>query len=298
MIGRQCIAGSILFVLGAFGFIEHLSGQVLGQSSAQMAQGLAVDDLDHAPHRTQVGDHRLDQLITKWVLGQMPHVYQRDKNWGNQVERWDGIKWDTKGGRILTKRRKKMVNHGTWRQYSAELLDPRQQFSVRLTNVRKTPDDRLAFRLEFQSKVKLLARQSEWLKGVQIYSLSAEGKAKVHLMVEMSLDIQLDPSTFPPDLIFSPSAESADIVVSEFRIDRISKVGGEFAEQVTRLARHELDQVIAKKKIELVEKINHEIEEEKDQLRISLAEALNSKWAEQVEPHLPIRIKKAVGQVP
>lgn len=278
--------------------VQPVNGQVLSEPVRNSTDSDAPQVPSRLTPHVLAGDQGLDQLITKWVLTQMPHVYQRNKDWGKQAERWDGIEWDTKGGRIYTKRRKKKVNHGTWRKYSAALLDPQQQFSVRLSNIRNTPDGRLAFQLAFQSKIKLQARQSEWVKGVQLYSLSAEGKASVNLVVDLSLDIKLDPATFPPDLIFLPRAESADIAVSDFRIDRVSKLGGEFAEQVTRLARHELDQEIAKKKIELVKKINQEIDEEQDQLRLSLAEAMESKWAERVKPYLPAPVKKATDPSP
>ena len=278
--------------------IQPLDGQVISQSGESFSDGSTHHGMNHLQREILAGDDGMDQLITKWVLKQMPHVYQRNKDWGKQAERWDGIEWDTKGGRIYTKRRKKKVNHGTWRQYSAALLDPHQQFSVRMTNIHNTFDGRLAFQLEFRSKIKLKARQSEWVKGFQLYSLSAEGKASVHLVVDLSLDIKLDPGTFPPDLIFLPRAESADIVVSDFRIDRVSKLGGEFAEQVTRLVRHELDQEVAKKKIELVQKINKEIDEEQDKLRLSLTEAVNSKWAERVKPHLPPQVKRVADPKP
>ncbi len=241
-------------------------------------------------------DAAMNALITKLVLQQMPHSYTRNKDWGKQAERWDGIKWDTKGGRIYTKRRKKKVNHGTWRQYSASLIDPERQFSVNMTNIRAMPDHRIAFQLEFQSQLKLDARQTEWVKGVQLYSLSAEGKAAVRLAVNMTLGIKLDATRFPPDLIFEPRATSADILVSDFRIDRISKLGGEFAIQVTHLARRELDKEVEKKQAELVQKINREIEEERDNLRLSLAEGVKSKWAEIAMPYLPEYIKAAANQ--
>lgn len=278
--------------------IQPLDGQIVSQSDESFSDGSTHQGMNHLKRESLPGNDGMDQLITKWVLKQMPHVYQRNKDWGKQSERWDGIEWDTKGGRIYTKRRKKKVNHGTWRQYSATLLDPHQQFSVRMTNIHNTSDGRLAFRLEFRSKIKLKARQSEWVKGFQLYSLSAEGKASVQLVVDLSLDVKLDPGTFPPDLIFLPHAESADIVVSDFRIDRVSKLGGEFAEQVTRLVRHELDQEVAKKKIELVQKINKEIDEERDKLRLSLTEAMNSKWAERVKPHLPTQVKRVTDPKP
>ena len=226
----------------------------------------------------------------------MPHSYTRDKDWGRQAERWDGIEWDFSGGRIHAEKRRKMVNHGTWRRYSARLLDPRRQFDVRVTNIRNTRDQKLAFRVNFATHLRLFARQSEWVKGVQLYSFSAEGRAAVRLAVDITMSIGMDPTRFPPGIVISPRATAADLVVDDFRIDRVSKLGGEFSQQVTRLARRELDDEIAEKETELVEKINEEFEENADDLRWSLADAMSSEWAERVTPFLPPAVKQAVEE--
>ena len=212
---------------------------------------------------------------------------------GKQKERWDGLKIERDGLRIKTKRRKKLVNHGSWKKYSAELIDAKNQFDVSVTNVRQTPAKKLAFQINFATRVKLHARQAKWVKGVQMYSLSADGHATIRLSVDMELGISLMPGDFPPDVKFEPRALSADLIVDDFRIDRVSKLGGEFAQMVTRLARKELDSEIEEKEIELVEKINKEIAEESDKLQLSLSDALKSKWADQAKPFLPDEILKA-----
>jgi len=239
-------------------------------------------------------NQELNLLITALELKNLPHSYTRDKDWGQQSERWDGIKWKREGLKIRTKRRKKKVNHGTWKKYSASLVDPKRQFKITMTDVGQTTDQKMKFRLSFLADLTLHARQAEWVKGVQIYSLSADGKASVRLSVDMVLGMKLDAARFPPDLIFLPEARSATIIVDDFRIDRVSKLGGEFAQQVTRLARREMDQEVAEKELELVEKINKEIAENRDDLRLSLAEALKSQWADRAKPFLPNAVKQAI----
>jgi hypothetical protein len=238
-------------------------------------------------------DPRINQLITRLVLQEMPHRYERNKGWGAQAERWDGIQWEQDGWEIKTHRRKKMVNHGTWRKYSASLADPETQFDVSVTNIHQTASQRLGLQVNFSTRLNLFARQSEWVKGVQLYSLSAEGKARIRMTLEMEMGIALDPARFPPDVVFRPHVTAADLTVDEFRIDRVSKLGGEFAIQVTQLARKELDEEIRKKQSELVDRINREIERNSDDLRLSLPDARKSKWADAAEPFLPAGILEA-----
>ncbi len=243
-------------------------------------------------------DHKLNELLTRLVLKEMPHQYERNKGWGAQDERWDGIKWDHDGWEIKTHSRRKLVNHGTWRKYSASLADPKHQFDVTVTNIHQTANERMGFQVNFMTKLNLFARQAEWVKGVQLYSLSAEGHATVRLTVDIEMAIALDPTRIPPDLIFLPTSTAADLIVDDFRIDRISKLGGEFAIQVTRLARKELDDEIAEKELELVTKINKAIDKNADDLRVSLADALESKWAEAAKPYLPPSLTNSTGKSP
>ena len=238
---------------------------------------------------------RLDQLLTNLVLENLPHDYVDEKKWGRQSERWDGVDMKFKDGKIRTHRRKKMVNHGTWKRYTASLMNPTEEFSVRVTNMRQRPDASMAFDVECSAHVKLHGRQSKWIKGVQLYSLSADGHAKLNLSVSMQLETHLDITKFPPDLIFAPKATAANIEVKELRIDRISKAGGEFAQQVTKGVRSSLDEKIAKKEKKLVEKINKKLREEKKSLRLSISEAAKSKWAGAAKAFLPEPVRAALG---
>lgn len=259
---------------------------------------LAAPAVVPAAARPFDADNKLNQLITRLVLKEMPHQYERNKGWGAQSERWDGIKWGNDGWKIKTHSRRKMVNHGTWRKYSASLADPERQFDVTVTNIHQTANERIGFQINFMTKLNLFARQAEWVKGVQLYSISATGHATVRLAVDIEMAIALDPTRLPPDVIFQPRAMSADLIVDEFRIDRISKLGGEFAIQVTHLARKELDDEIAGKEVELVSKINKAIDKNADDLRVSLADAMQSKWADAAWPFLPATIKNAVEKKP
>lgn len=238
----------------------------------------------------------LNQVLTKIVLNNMPYQYDSDKKWGHQEKRWDGIslRRDQPGGRLETKRRYKLVNHGTWRKYSARLSDPANQFSVELSDVKRSADGQTRFRVNFGAGLNLDARQSKWVKGVQLYSFSAEGFAQVRLSVLCDLDIGIDFSQFPPDLVLQPVVLDAKIHVDEFRLNRVSKVGGEFAQQIARRARKELDDKIAEKEKKLVQKINDEIEENRDDLRISTADAVRLKWVAEHQELLPQRVRQAL----
>lgn len=239
---------------------------------------------------------QLDRLLTSMVLEQLPHTYVDEKKWGIQDERWDGIEWEVKNGRLTSHRRRKLVNHGKWQRFSATLINPDREFSVNVVNMRQLPDGKMAFDVQFTAHLEIHGRQSKWVKGVQLYSLSAEGHAKIALLLSMELATHLDITKFPPDLIFDPVATAADIEVQELRLDRISKAGGEFSQQVSRSVRKNLDEKIAEKEQKLVEKVNNKLQQNKRKLRLSLADAVESKWSGAARAFLPEPIQAALGK--
>ncbi len=236
----------------------------------------------------------IDELLTKLVLAHLPHDFKQDKDWGKQSERFDGLKVRRKGLQIRTKRKKKAVNHGSWKKFNASLVDPANRFSVSVRDMREADGGKVAFDLHCQSDLKIDGRIEKWVKGVQLYSLSLDGKARVKLAVTIELETVMDVTKFPPDLIFRPRATAAHLDVEDFRIDRISKVGGEVSQQATRWARRAIDEKIETEENKLVDKINADLEKNEKNLRLSLHDAVSSKWSNAATEFMPKDVQKAM----
>ena len=244
-----------------------------------------------APAKT---DSDLDRLITKLVLESIPHTFTDTKKWGQQAERFDGFKRERNGLKLRVSKRKKMVNHGDWKKYSVSLRDTEEKFAIAVKDMRELPNNSVGFNVEFLADLNVSGRQSKWVKGVQLYSLSANGHAQVRLRLAVELDIKTDRKTFPPDLLFMPKVTSADVHLDEFRIDRVGKAGGEFAQQLSRHVRPLLDEKIEKKEQGLVDKINKKLAAKQDRLRVPISKAVDSKWGKLSEKFLPDSVKDAV----
>jgi hypothetical protein len=274
------------------------SAQLKNAASNSNAGFSVLESTEKTPTQAAGADagKEIDKLLTRLVLENIPHTFEETKDWGGQDERWDGIKFRREGLKIETHRRKKMVNHGTWKKYSARLLNPNEEFAIEVKNMRETKDEKLAFDIHFIAHLGIQGRQSQWIKGVQLYSISADGHANVRLVVSIELAFKADFTSFPPDLIFVPRVTQADLIVEEFRLDRISKAGGEFAQQVTKNVRAQLDKKIDEKKQKLVDKINKQLTDKQDQLRLSIRDAAKSKWAKIANQFLPQSVQQAMAK--
>lgn len=262
------------------------------RSSAGKKSSLPVgDEIENVP--VDAGE-KVDALITQIVLKNIPHQFNEDKDWGAQEERWNGVDIQRDGLKIRTHRKKKMVNHGTWKKYEVSLLNPQQQFAISVKNMREAQEGKMEFEVHVAANLKIDGRQSKWVKGVQLYNVSVDGKAKVNLTATIELRSLMDVTKFPPDLVFRPQAKSVDIELSEFRIDRISKVGGEVAQLVARLARRAIEGRLEKEETKTLKKLNAEFEKNEDKLKLSLHKAISTKWSAVAKKFMPPDAKQGL----
>jgi hypothetical protein len=239
----------------------------------------------------------LNALLKGMVLDAIPHTYQEWDDWGRQAKQFAGVAWRRDpGGKWETKRQWTKVNDGIWRMYSAELVNPEQTFQVQLTNLRESTPGVVVFDLSFVASLNLRARQAQWLRGVQLYSLSAEGSARVRLTLVCELSSSLDLRQLPPSIQLRPVVREANLKLDDFKIDRVSKLGGEFAQQITTAVRGELDEKLQKKSTDLTKKLNERLAKEQDKLRISLGDAAKLPWTPQAKPFLPGDVREALGK--
>ena len=267
--------------------IIFLAGQALAQQAFPTASNSTTQASNRTANSTQAdAGERIDQLLTRLVLENIPHEFEDTKDWGRQVERWDGVKFRREGLKIETERRRKSVNDGTWTRYSVQLRDPKEKFSIQIKNMKEPIKNKFTLDVHFIAELSLKARHSKWLRGVQLFSVSAEGFASLRLVVSVNLEIKPVSIKFPPDFVVSPVVTNADIVLDEFRIDRIGKIGGEVSQQITKAVRSELDDKIEKKESKLVQRLNKEIDKNRDDLRISIADSIQAKWVTKAKEFL------------
>ncbi len=224
------------------------------------------------------GSASLDRLLTEIVLEHIPHSYENKKDWGHKSERWDGLHISLDGLRLDTKRRKKEVNHGTWNMYRIRFIEPDEELRVRLDNARLHKDGTVGFDIYVTAPLRAFGRTSKWVKGVQLYSFSANADARARLKLSCRVGVIMDITKLPPDIVFEPKVTDADLELLEFRVTRISAVGGKVAEELGRSIRRVLEREIEKKRHKLVDKLNRQIKKNKDDLRLSMHDAAVNKW--------------------
>jgi hypothetical protein len=168
--------------------------------------------------------------------------------------------------------------------YRVQPLNPHQEFQLRVQNIRRRENVSVAFDLAADAPLAVMGRLSQWQWDVQLFSFSAEGTARVRLTAQCELAMRLDPRKLPPDLVLLPKVAAAEVKLDEFRIDRISKADGPLVEEIGRGMRRVIEEKLEDDRDELAEKLNRQIAKKQDKLRLSLHDALASKWGTWVDP--------------
>ncbi len=220
----------------------------------------------------------LQGLITAIVRENLPDQYESRDHWGDTKEIWAGLDVRLDGLRIDTKRRKKQVNHGTWKLYRVRFIEPEKYLHVDVQNIRELPNGRVEFDLLADARLDVFARLAQWELGVQLISLSVNAEARTQFRVRCDLGLKLDPSKLPPDVLLDPMVSQAEVRLADFRVRRISQIGGSVARELGEEARDLLDKELAKQNQKLPSKINRQIDKNRDKLRLSVQDLLTSQW--------------------
>lgn len=233
------------------------------------------NDLADVPLPVSADEKQEISAWVKWlVLKNLPPNYEDNRKWNKHKEVMDGLHVHREGFKIETKRKWKSVKHGTWTRYTIDFLDPEKELLVDVSKIEFPTPGRIDVSCRIEAPLKLFGRISQWQRDIQWYSLSADGRCRMEMLVDVQIQLHVNTLRFPPDVEFAPEVTQATVRMKEFEIDRISKVGGDAAELVGKGLREVLDEKLEDYDDKLVEKMNREIAKQKDKLRISLGEWL------------------------
>ncbi len=207
----------------------------------------------------------------------LPPTYEDDRKWNRQKEVWDGIKFRREGLKIETERRKKMVNAGTWTRYAISFVEPEKTLFVQVDRLVALPDGRIEFAISVDCALDVFGRLSQWVRDVQVISLSANADAACKLTLAGTVQLQVNPLKLPPDISVKPHVDQAHIDLTYYRVRRISQVGGDFAKVLGEGLEHTIQEKIDDLNGKLVDKINTQLDKHSDKLSFSAQDWIRSK---------------------
>jgi hypothetical protein len=207
------------------------------------------------------------------LLKNLPPTYEDNRKWGLQKSVYDGFRFRREGIKIETERKYKTVNDGTWSRYYLQFVEPEKRLKLEVHDF-VTEADRFRFRLIVEAPLKAFGRVSRWQRDIQLISLSCNADVVVRLTVLAEVGVQANPLVFPPEFRLNPRATRAGVELIHFDVERISQLHGPLAEELGKGLRGLVDDRLKDFEEKLPDKINRELDKQKDKLQISLGSGL------------------------
>jgi hypothetical protein len=206
----------------------------------------------------------------------IPRTINGDKNWGDTKRVWAGVRMRMDGFKLRTNRRHRELEQGRWVKYAVTLPDVPP--AIKITDVSpkidtSTGEQSWTITSSVVSPMEFEARVQRWNLGVKLFSVTVRGQARIRLNSTLSVGFHANYGEIPPGLVIVPSVQKAELVMEHFEVDRVSKIGGDVAEQWGELLEDILIERLVKRQNEkLVGKLNKSIDKERADLKLSLSE--------------------------
>ena len=252
----------------------------LAQSASTTEQ---YSENDSNRQTLEVTSHQAKDSI-QWLATKaskhIPRTMSGDKNWGDTKRIWAGVKMRMDGFKLRTNRRYRELEQGRWIKYEVTLPDvpPAIEISDASPNIDVTTGEQgWTITSSVVSPMEFEARVQRWNLGVKLFSVTVRGKARIRLNSTLLLGFHANYGEIPPGLVIAPSVQKAELVMEHFEVDRVSKIGGDVAEQWGELLEDILiDRLVKRQNEKLVVKLNQLINKEQDELKLSFSDWLEN----------------------
>lgn len=243
--------------------------------------------VDLSPEQSRRAIH---WVALQWIR-HLPATIRGDSHWGETKPVWAGVKLRRDGLKLSTKRRWRDLRHGRWIRYEVRL--PRMPPTSDRQVAADTPisihesspvvgerDELVGWSVDgkLQTPAKFDVRVERWNLGVQWYSVNITGDMTLRLRCRGELAVQPDYTEIPPAVALKATIADAKLDVPYFEVQRISKIGGDVAEELGELAEDTILKLwLRRENQKLADRLNRGIEKNQDDLRFSWFQWL-SKW--------------------
>ncbi len=263
------------------------------------AQSTVTAGVSMTPEQTR----RSVQWLAEQLLLHVPRRIEGDDDWGDTKRVWAGVKVHREGWELKTNRRWRDLNHGRWIRYEIHLLPqatenalvseslvaienvvantaivaPSGAVQIHSVSPVTSPDGVNAWRVDasLSTPANFSVRIERWNLGVQWFSVEISGKMSLSMRTELTMGMAADFAEVPPAMQLEVNIEKSSLAITRFEVERISKLGGDVAEEIGDVAENTLGKVwIRKENAKLSERLNKAISENRDSLRWSMADWL------------------------
>lgn len=217
-------------------------------------------------------DPALGRLVKAIVVENVSLRWEERKGWGDQVHVFDGLRFSGKGLRVKSSVRKKAVNHGLWKYYRVEVVDPHRDLHVRFPHIEYVEETGIRFVVVIDAHLLGYADFKQYAKGVKVFSAATQAEFDAQAIIEGVIGVEFVFKGWQSEIQWTPRVESVKLELPNVDVQRFGKIKGPLAQETGDAFRKLLQRRLQKQEGKLTEKINKAIQKKLDEgpLRLSL----------------------------
>ena len=217
---------------------------------------------------------QLSEVVKQLLVKYLPDPAVTSKhNWGQQKDVTVRFETERKGPfRWQVERVKEKRNDGHWTALKLSVMNPRDNLTVELKDVRSPEPGKTTFTAILSGPVKFTFEQQLWKSGLRIYSGETRGRCEAKSVLECETTSRLDwtPGKLLPAQILRMKVTKADLSYDHLKIEHTAGLGGEAAEMIGETILAAVKRMKPSLEKDLIEKANAAVVKAGDSKEIRL----------------------------
>jgi len=201
----------------------------------------------------------INALARSVVVESLPERIEEKRDWGKQANR-SGLKFRGQGFKTRLATAEKLVNHGLWKQYRIEPIDPKTKLSLNIESLRALPDGGFGFDLRISAPITASATIQQWAWGVRVLAATVDADATATATLACEVRTSIEAGKLLPIVRLSPSVVSSKIDLDEFRLRKLGELPRSVAKELSDEAKKIVLHYIRKNEGKIAAKANAAIE--------------------------------------
>jgi hypothetical protein len=248
-------------------------------TNSSAAASTASPNQKPSPTPPSSPNEALADMAKEAVIKSLKPEYDKQENWGHQKEIVDGFHWTERADGWHWEKQTKLVNEGTWRQYSVRLENPQHNLQLRFTPPQQATDGGTAFQVYLTARLFVDAIQEEWLRGVKAFNLHVEGYATVEAHLDVVVNVQAAPGKSFGTIEVLPQVTKVDLRLVDLTLTKVDLLHGDPAKELGHMLKGIVEAEIRKREPQVAAKINAQIEKNRNKLQFSPSQIAQIGWA-------------------
>jgi hypothetical protein len=204
---------------------------------------------------TGVNVAAISELTRSILVESIPDQIEERRDWGRQANR-PGLKFRGQGFKTRLVKTEKPVNHGTWKHYRVEPIDPKNRLKASIENLKALPDGGFGFDLRVSAPLSASATVEQWTYGVRLLAATVEADAEATATLSCEVRTSIEKGALLPTVRLSPRVVASTIDLDEFHLRKLGELPRSLARELSGEAKAIVLRHVHRNEGKLGEKVN------------------------------------------